>query len=239
MRIAVFSDIHGNLEALKEILKDIRNENIDEIICLGDVIGLGPDSRECLDIIINSNIKFILGNHELYYLFGSDIDYNVDLEEKKHNEYIASTMTDYEKKYLEKCPLFIECKYGNNKFRFMHFLIKDKTMKYPYHSLNLLTTLKDCLGDVVKKTNADYIFVGHEHTGFDYEFDNTKLYGVGSSGCIKNNIISYTIIDFKTEIIVLRKVITYDRNKLKLAFEDKDYPLRNEIASKFFNIQLD
>ncbi len=237
MRIAIFSDIHGNLEALKEILRDIEKENIDEIICLGDVIGLGPESKECLDLIINNNIKLILGNHELCYLFGPEIDYGVTLDDKKNYEYIASTLTEVEKKFLEKCPLFIEFKYGNNKVKFMHFLIKDKNLKYPYHSLNLLTTLKDCLGDVVKKTNADYIFVGHEHTGFDYDF-GSKLYGVGSSGCVKRNITSYTIIDFKTEITVLRKVITYNRDKLIKAIEEKDYPERNKIASKFFGIEL-
>ena len=74
MRIAVFSDIHGNLEALKEILKDIEKENIDDIICLGDVIGLGPNSSECLDLIIKNNIKLVLGNHELYYLLKNLFD---------------------------------------------------------------------------------------------------------------------------------------------------------------------
>ncbi len=238
MRIAVFSDIHGNLEALKEILKDIAKENIDEIICLGDVIGLGPESKECLDLIINNNIKLILGNHELCYLFGTEIDYNITLEDKKHYDYIASTLTEVEKKFLEKCPLFIECKYGINKVKFMHFLIKDKNMKYPYYSLNLLTTLKDCLGDVVKKSDADYIFVGHEHTGFDYEFGESKLFGIGSSGCVKRNITSYTIIEFKTEITVLRKVITYNRDKLIKAIEDNDYPGRNQIATRFFGIEI-
>ena len=239
MRIALFSDIHGNLEALKEILKDIEKENIDEIICLGDIIGIGPDSKSCLDLIINNNIKLILGNHELAYLFGTSIDYNIDESEREHYKYIASTLGDVERKFLEKCPLFIDFKYGNNKFKFMHFLIKDKNLKYPYHSLNLLTTLKDCLGDVVKKTNSDYIFVGHEHTGFEQDFDNTKLYGVGSSGCVKRNITSYTIIDIKTEVTVLRKVITYNKKKLEEALLREDYPERSNLASRYFGINLD
>ncbi len=239
MRIAVFSDIHGNLEALKEILKDIEKEDIDEIICLGDVIGIGPQSKECLNLIINNNIKFILGNHELAYLFGTSIDYNIEEKDRNHYKYIASTLGELERKFLEKCPLYIDFKFGNNKFKFMHFLIKDKSLKYPYHSLNLLTTLKDCLGDVVKKIDADYIFVGHEHTGFDLEFDNKKLYGVGSSGCIKRNITSYTIIDIKAEITILRKVITYNKKKLEEALIKEDYPERNNLANRYFNIDLD
>ena len=49
MKIAVFSDIHGNYQALKAILKKIGN-NYDEIVFLGDVIDLGPDSYECVKL---------------------------------------------------------------------------------------------------------------------------------------------------------------------------------------------
>ena len=63
-RIAVFSDIHGNREALTSILNDIKKENIDKIIYLGDVIGIGPKPKECLEIILNSNIETVTGNHE-------------------------------------------------------------------------------------------------------------------------------------------------------------------------------
>ena len=55
MRIAIFSDIHGNREALTSIIEDINNQNINEIICLGDTIGIGPNPKECMDIIIDNN----------------------------------------------------------------------------------------------------------------------------------------------------------------------------------------
>ena len=58
MKIAVFSDVHGNYEALKSIIEDIKINNYDEIICLGDVVGLGPNPKECLDLIRNNNIYF-------------------------------------------------------------------------------------------------------------------------------------------------------------------------------------
>ncbi len=54
MRIAIFSDIHENKEALKSIIDDINNNNIDEIICLGDTIGIGPNPKECMDMIIGN-----------------------------------------------------------------------------------------------------------------------------------------------------------------------------------------
>ena len=65
---AIISDIHGNLEALEAVLKDIKTKNIQDIICLGDVIGYGPNPRECLKIA--QQFKFCLrGNHEEAVLY--------------------------------------------------------------------------------------------------------------------------------------------------------------------------
>ena len=65
-RIAIFSDVHGNKEALEAILTSIEKIDFDEVICLGDVIGLGPNPKECLDLIRENHIKLVLGNHERY-----------------------------------------------------------------------------------------------------------------------------------------------------------------------------
>ena len=46
MRIAIISDIHGNLEALKTTLQDIERRNVDKIICLGDIIAKGVHHKE-------------------------------------------------------------------------------------------------------------------------------------------------------------------------------------------------
>ena len=62
-RRAIISDIHGNLEALTSVLEDIERENVDEIFCLGDVIGYGPNPRECIDQCRSFNMT-LLGNHD-------------------------------------------------------------------------------------------------------------------------------------------------------------------------------
>ena len=66
MKIAIFSDVHANYQATKAILDDINKNSFDEVICLGDIIGIGPKPKECLDIIMNSRIKMVKGNHEVY-----------------------------------------------------------------------------------------------------------------------------------------------------------------------------
>ena len=68
MKRAIISDVHGNLEALTAVLDDIRARDIEEIYCLGDVIGYGPNPRECLDLAERFQLC-ILGNHDQGALF--------------------------------------------------------------------------------------------------------------------------------------------------------------------------
>lgn len=66
--IAIISDIHGNLEALEAVLADIKQRNITEIYCLGDIVGYGPNPRECIDLVLDFPLC-LLGNHDQGALF--------------------------------------------------------------------------------------------------------------------------------------------------------------------------
>ncbi|HBH51150.1 MAG TPA: phosphoesterase [Planctomycetaceae bacterium] len=66
---AILSDIHGNLEALESVLADIRGRGITEIYCLGDIVGYGPNPRECIDLVMKHCQMTLLGNHDQGALF--------------------------------------------------------------------------------------------------------------------------------------------------------------------------
>lgn len=68
MKIAILSDIHGNMEAFLSVLKDIHLCDITRIFCLGDCIGYGPEPQKVLDTIKRCKIPTVLGNHELALL---------------------------------------------------------------------------------------------------------------------------------------------------------------------------
>jgi len=65
---AIISDIHSNLEALQAVLKDIEKQKVDEIYCLGDIVGYGPNPRECVDLIMKCKVV-LLGNHDQGAMF--------------------------------------------------------------------------------------------------------------------------------------------------------------------------
>lgn len=77
---AVISDIHSNLEALTVVLADIEKRGIETIYCLGDVVGYGPDPRECLDLIIEKTKWCVLGNHD-FAVFYEPTNFNYGAEQ--------------------------------------------------------------------------------------------------------------------------------------------------------------
>ena len=66
---ALISDIHSNLEAIQTVLADIQKRNVTDILCLGDVIGYGPNPRECLDLVHEHCRACLMGNHDLAVLY--------------------------------------------------------------------------------------------------------------------------------------------------------------------------
>jgi predicted phosphodiesterase len=65
---ALISDIHSNYEALQAVLQDIKKHDVDEIYCLGDIVGYGPNPRECVDLVMPCKVV-LLGNHDQGALF--------------------------------------------------------------------------------------------------------------------------------------------------------------------------
>lgn len=65
---AILSDIHGNLEALEAVLADLTAQGVTSIYCLGDIVGYGPNPRECVDRVMNFDVC-VLGNHDQGALF--------------------------------------------------------------------------------------------------------------------------------------------------------------------------
>ncbi|NDY42689.1 metallophosphoesterase family protein [Dissulfurirhabdus thermomarina] len=65
MRLAVLSDIHGNLEAFRAVLADVAAAGADRAVCLGDIVGYGADPEACVALVRERGIACIQGNHDL------------------------------------------------------------------------------------------------------------------------------------------------------------------------------
>jgi len=73
VRYALLSDIHSNLEALEAVLDDIAGQKVDELLCLGDLVGYGADPNECIRRIKNLSSHVVAGNHDSAVVGQTDI----------------------------------------------------------------------------------------------------------------------------------------------------------------------
>src|SRR4051794_36587713 len=67
--LAIISDIHANLEALTAVLADIDGRGVKRIICLGDIVGYGPNPLECMDEVMKRCEFSLMGNHDFAIFF--------------------------------------------------------------------------------------------------------------------------------------------------------------------------
>jgi len=157
---ALVSDIHANLAALTAVLKEIERHKPDEILCLGDTVGYGPQPRECLDIVRRTCTHVLMGNHEHAVLHGAEhftplaqqaIDWTaMQLREPAVLEYLSS--------------LSPQLRLGENMY--VHGSMRDPLLDYvreadsPWMFHRLIQTLREDFGEVMA------CFVGHNHRAF-------------------------------------------------------------------------
>jgi len=82
MRLAIFSDVHANIEALSAVMERVRHEGVDKCFCLGDVVGYGASPNECCDIVKRVAEVTILGNHDA--AVAGRMDYSYYYEAARH-----------------------------------------------------------------------------------------------------------------------------------------------------------
>lgn len=75
MRYAIISDIHGNLEAFESVLKGLKGERYDLLLCLGDLVGYGPNPNECCQLMRETGGIVIAGNHDWAAVGKTGIEY--------------------------------------------------------------------------------------------------------------------------------------------------------------------
>jgi len=92
-RIAVLSDIHSNLHALSAVWRRIDELGLDDVYCLGDIVGYGARPAECLQMIRDKGVTSVQGNHDALVADGSlSLDFNIySLAAVEHNRALLDT----------------------------------------------------------------------------------------------------------------------------------------------------
>ena len=105
MRYTIIADIHANLAAFSAVLDDIEQRGgVDEVWCLGDIVGYGPEPHQCLELLRQYNPVCVAGNHDWAAVGKIDTsDFNPDAEAACR--WTARQLKPEDIRYLESLPL--------------------------------------------------------------------------------------------------------------------------------------
>jgi len=240
MAIAVFGDIHGNLEALEAILGDIkRNRKIKQIYFLGDAVTFGPDSSACLKLLQKHNVLCVVGNHEQrlirYCKSVSEMTYGG----VKHMEYIFHSLDNDDIRFIKSMPLERTLDYKGYKLYFAHYSHDEKGVVQE----DMDYFREDLLDKLFAKSDADVVFFGHIHERKLIIRSGAKSYFcLGSSGCVTGDTTHYTYFDINAfehgNYDVYRKTIKFDRKKFVKKMISEPIPEKALFAKKCFGIDV-
>lgn len=109
--IAIFSDVHSNLEALRAVFADMDKMGIQRRYCLGDIVGYGPDPGACLDLIRETGCPALKGNHDAA-VAAADIDSEAEGNEMNTSalagvEFAREELSDEQRTWLAQLPFVI------------------------------------------------------------------------------------------------------------------------------------
>ncbi|MDH6355293.1 putative phosphodiesterase [Dysgonomonas sp. PH5-45] len=198
MRYLVYSDVHGNLPAMEAMLK--YADDIDNFICLGDLVNYGPWSNECVDLALTlPNSILLMGNHEVAFIEGKYSGSN-----KLVTNFFDQCFPSF--KRLEEIKTF------KNEYQIGSTVLKHTiSEKYIYPDTNVLL-------------DRNYI-IGHSHHQFYIDNRGFRLWNAGSVGQNRKyiNRIEFLIYDTEKEFIDPCS-ITYDIEQLINEMKICKYP---------------
>lgn len=217
MKIALISDIHANLEALEAVLRDIDSRQVDQINCLGDVIGYGCDPLACLDLVDEHCAIKLMGNHE-YAAIGVLPSNAMNLHARQSIHWTTSRLGDREIALITDfamtavdadCLLVHATPYEPDEW---HYVLSQQEaiegfehfdQKLAFHGHTHLPLIFAQNPDGTVRT-----VVGHD---FDPDEESRYMVNVGSVGQPRDNDprASYVIHDTKEEAISYHR-IEYD-----------------------------
>ena len=181
-KIAIISDIHGNLEALKVVLKDIEERNLEKVFCLGDVIAKGTHQQECVNLIKENCDLVLKGNCDEY--FTSDIDLSTkSKQEADRIIWNKSKLTEDNAKYLRNLPYCYEFYMSGRLVRLFH-ATPEKINDFVGNIDNIDRLYKLFLPseNTISNELADVVIYGHIHTPFIQRIYNRTIINTGSVG---------------------------------------------------------
>jgi len=235
MRYAIIADIHSNLAAFTAVLIDIEHRGeAEEIWCLGDIVGYGPDPHQCIELLRQTNHVCVAGNHDWAAIGKVDTaEFNPDAAEACR--WTAQQLTPEDIQYLKSLPQVIQ----KDDFTLVHGSPREPIWEY------LLST--SIARENFAYFKSRFCLVGHSHVPLVFKYSGTGACSFNQFSTsiglalAKNRLIinpgavgqprdgnpraSYAIYDSKTRLVRLYRV-PYDISITQARMVKYNLPMR-------------
>ena len=233
MTIGIIQDIHGNLPALEKGIQIFRERGCEKMYHVGDLIGIGPYPRACLELSTSTKeMECIIGNHDYWYAYGlpSPIPASMSKEEVDHQKWTHKEIGESFVNEVKTWKFSIDLSVGNKKVTFQHYgLNKNQNWFAPI----IKNPDESDLDKMFEGIGSNMIFYGHHHQPSDIQ-GKSRYVNLGSAGCNDKPEVRIGILEISNDLLILEKrSVIYDDNGLMEAFEQKKVPARAFITNVF------
>lgn len=233
MRVAILSDIHGNMQALEAVMNDIKENKCEKVLCLGDLAMAGPQPDKAIDFVRKQdNWEVIQGNTDKMIAdFSSEI-----LENTKDNFPVMGNaladdvklLDDDRKEFLKNLPAQKELEIEGVKILLVHGSPRRNNEDI------LPNQLLSKIEEILEGVSADLILCGHTHIPAGYQTNKRQtVVNVGSVGrpMTKEPKSCYVIADFENcGFSIEHRFIDYDRELAAKLMRERHFDGSDKIA---------
>lgn len=239
MKFGIISDIHSNILALEAVFKRFEEEKIDKVICLGDIIGIGPYPEKCVEFLMERKeqiLSIVRGNHEGYLLKEFPIiNHNGTMlsdEELDTHRWNHSKLSEESVSFIQSLNKQEILEIEGKKILVCHYPLKENgKFKKFYKNMD-----EERIEEIFNEENIDVFLFGHTHKACYFENNNRYIINPGSLGCPKDtDAASAGILQISKDKIKYENIeVEYNVSKVVEEIEDLKYPLYKFMIKTFY-----
>ncbi|MDQ0299384.1 putative phosphoesterase [Salibacterium salarium] len=226
MQIALLSDIHGNARALKAVLNDLKDKNIDQIYILGDLCYRGPEPKNALETVRSTPAKVLKGNADEWVTRGvqkGEVPESALALMNQEKEWTVERLSSDDINYLKQLPeSFLETLNENVTMHAFH-----ATPNSFFDIVTVDATDEELFEKLTINNGANVIVYGHIHTPYirtvgDTTFINTGSVGLPFDGDPRPSYVLLQVDNSSFHADIQR--VSYDTARVMDQYDANNYP---------------
>ncbi|GEN52261.1 metallophosphoesterase family protein [Halobacillus faecis] len=239
-RLAVMTDVHGNMYALQAVLRDLKKQRIDTTFCTGDLIGIGPFSNQvCERLYSLKDMNIVRGNHDeaVLALMKGDPYPESRIDVQEHHQWVADHLYKRYAKWIENLPRQMVKEIEGRSFQFTHYPMDAKS--------SLLPISEDPFDQLVPPNGENFsqleeleagtvLCFGHDHDVHHFSMNDRVFFNPGALGCNNVPYARYGIIEVEDgNVRFIKRQVPYPMATYLERLNRIDFP-RKEVILKLF-----